>query len=138
MGVEAIFGPTIDLLGKNIDLRAKNHNYISANLANVDTPGYKPVGITFESELKKSLRSGSTPAVSDPRHIPLKSVITGEQRLQVSGDDAEATLPGRDGNGVELDREMGRMVENQIKFNASIQLLTQKFQLVKSAIKGGS
>jgi flagellar basal-body rod protein FlgB len=49
-----------------------------------------------------------------------------------------AGSPGRDGNGVELENEMGRMVENQIMFNADVQLLTKKFQELTLAIKGGN
>jgi len=138
MGLEAIFGTTIELLGKNIDLRAKNHNFISANLANADTPGYRPTTLSFEGELRKTLRERGDSVTTHPRHIPLAGEAAGLNRLQGTVDEAAADLPGKDDNGVELDREMGKMVENQIKYNAAIQLLAQKFQGVKSAIKGGS
>jgi flagellar basal-body rod protein FlgB len=47
-----------------------------------------------------------------------------------------APTPGRDNNGVELEAEMSRMAENQIMYNASIQILTKKFEGMKYAIKG--
>jgi len=138
MGLDAIFDTTTEVLGKSIDLRAKNHGFISANLANADTPGYLPASLSFEGELRKTLRGGGDTATTHPRHIPLAGVATGLHRLQGKVVESSANLPGKDGNGVELDEEMGRMVENQILYNASIQLLAQKFDVVKYAIKGGS
>ncbi len=137
MGLDGIFSTTIELLGKNIDLRAKNHNFISANLANADTPGYQPVTMSFEEELRKTLRGGGAVPAS-PRHIPLDGSASSRYSQKSRVNEPAASLPGKDGNGVELDREMGRMVENQIMYTASIQILAQKFQGVKSAIKGGS
>jgi flagellar basal-body rod protein FlgB len=37
---------------------------------------------------------------------------------------------------VELEGEMGRMVENQIMYNASVQILAKKFEGLRTAIKG--
>ena len=137
MPVNAIFGTTVELLGKTLDLRAKRQNLISANLANVETPGYTPSDLSFEAELKSALNKGGASAqVSNPRHIPLKGgstalqLVVGEQ-VELPGKDA-----GPDGNGVELESEMGRMAENQIMYNASVQLLTKQFEMIKQAIRG--
>jgi flagellar basal-body rod protein FlgB len=137
MPVNGIFGTTIEVLGKTLDLRAKRHALISANLANVETPGYTPTNLSFEDELKGALKKGgaqtSTP---NPRHIPIRGGAAGLDR--VAGQVVE--LPGRgagpDGNGVEMESEMGRMAENQIMYNASVQLLTKKFEMMKQAIRG--
>jgi flagellar basal-body rod protein FlgB len=37
---------------------------------------------------------------------------------------------------VELEGEMGRMGENQIMYNATVQLLGKKFEMMKQAIRG--
>ena len=140
MPVPGIFGTTIELLGKTLDLRAKRQELISANLANAETPGYTPSDISFEAQLKGALNRGapssSTPA--NPRFIPLKGEGSSAALDQVRGELIE--IPGRDtgrdGNGVEMESEMGRMAENQIMYNASVQLLTKKFEMMKQAIKG--
>ena len=138
MPVNTIFDTTVNLLGKSLDLRAKRQNMISANLANVETPGYTPTDLSFEAELKSALNKGGgkTASSTNPRHIQLKG---GSAALElVAGQSVE--LPGRgtgpDGNGVELESEMGRMAENQIMYNASVQLLTKKFEMMKQAIRG--
>ena len=139
MPVNGIFGTTVELLSKTLDLRAQRQNLISANLANVETPGYTPSDLSFEAELKSALQkggAGSAVQSPNPRHIPLKGGGRGSLEL-VTGQLVE--LPGKggpDGNGVELESEMGRMAENQIMYNASVQLLTKKFEMMKQAIRG--
>ena len=142
MPVNGIFGTTIELLGKTLDLRAQRQNLISANLANVETPGYTPNDISFESELKSALKKGGAAQThaANPRHIPLKgSGGGGASALElVTGQMIELPVKsaGADGNGVEMESEMGRMAENQIMYNASVQLLTKKFEMMKQAIRG--
>lgn len=136
MPIDAIFGTTVDLLSKNIDLRAKSHNMISANLANVETPNYTPTSLSFEDELKGALKGKKgTPAVTNPRHIPLKGQSSSLEQVQGRVLETPSPTPGKDNNGVELETEMGRMVENQLMYNASIQILTKKFEGLKYAIR---
>lgn len=137
MALDALFGTTIEALGKGIDLRAKKHNLISANLANVETPGYRPTSLSFESELKDAMKGKKSPALTNPRHIPLKGQAVSLQKVEGTVIDVSTPTTGRDGNAVELEQEMSRMAENQIMYNASVQLLGKKFEAIKQAIKGG-
>jgi flagellar basal-body rod protein FlgB len=142
MPVNGIFGTTIELLGKTLDLRTQRQNLISANLANAETPGYTPNDISFESELKSALKKGGGQQTHTPnaRHIPLKGAGGGgvNALALVTGQMVELPVKsaGPDGNGVEVESEMGRMAENQIMYNASVQLLTKKFEMMKQAIRG--
>lgn len=139
MALEGIFNTTIRLLEKNLDLRAKNQNLISANLANSETPGYIPSSLSFEGELKDALNNraeNSHPVNPHPRHIPLKGESAGIDMVQGRVIEKPDSTIGYDGNGVELEQEMGRLAENQILYNASIQLAVKKFEGLKTAIKG--
>ncbi|WP_298439465.1 flagellar basal body rod protein FlgB [Geobacter sp.] len=137
MPIDNVFGTTVDLLAKNIDLRARNHTMISANLANVETPNYTPTSLSFEDELKDALKvKKGTPAVTNPRHIPLKGESSSLQQVEGRVIETPSTTPGKDNNGVELEAEMGRMVENQLMYNASVQLIGKEFEMLKYAIKG--
>ena len=140
MPVQGIFGTTIELLGKTLDLRAKRHELISSNLANVETPGYTPSDISFEAELKSALGKGGGAPSAPPnaRHIPLRGALSTASLDRVRGDliEVPSKNTGPDGNAVEMESEMGRMAENQIMYNASVQLLTKKFEMMKQAIKG--
>jgi flagellar basal-body rod protein FlgB len=138
MALDGIFSTTIRLLEKNLDLRAKNQNLISANLANSETPGYIPSSLSFEGELKDALnnRGGATPPITNPRHIPLKGQGAVLDMVQGTIRETPDGSVGSDGNGVELEQEMGKLAENQILYNATVQLAVKKFEMLKTAIKG--
>lgn len=140
MPIEGIFSNTIELLGKSIDLRAKNHNHISANLANAETPNYIPTTVSFEGELKDAMKSrtggGGRRTPPHPGHIPIKGQAGSISAVEGTVELSPASTIGRDGNGVELEMEMSRLASNQIMYDASVQLITKKFEGLKLAIKG--
>jgi flagellar basal-body rod protein FlgB len=142
MPVNDIFGTTIDLLGKTMDLRIKNQSLIAGNLANAETPGYAPMELSFEDELKEAVKGrnirNATPSTTNPRHIPLRRSAGDIDDIQGRFVDSPARTAGKDGNSVELEKEMGRMAENQVMYNASVQILAMKFNELKTAIKGGN
>ena len=142
MQTEGIFSGTVNLLGKSIDLRAKNQTLIASNIANAETPNFTPKTLVFEQELQGALKNRQsvqhTSSSPHARHIPLHGGGSGNSVQSVSGQVVEtpSKTPGKDGNSVELENEMGRMAENQIMFNASVQMLNKKFDGLRTAIKG--
>lgn len=136
MQVDGIFSSTIALLGKSIDLRARQQNLLSSNIANAETPNYVPKALSFEDELQDAVKGArkGTAAVTNPRHIPLKGASGRIETVTGRVLETPAKTPGRDGNAVELENEMSRMSENQIMYNASVQILSKKFEGLKSAI----
>jgi len=78
---------------------------IQSNIANADTPFYRPKDLVFESELKECLKLKTT----SPKHID--PVSCNEQKLK------EVTLSdvsGYDGNRVNLDKELAKLAETAI------------------------
>ena len=139
MQLEGLFNNTINVLGKSIDLRNKSQNLISSNIANVETPNYMPKSLVFEDELQGALKGGrkGTPAMTNARHIPLKGSAARVESVAGRIVETSARTPGRDGNAVELENEMSRLAENQIMYNASVQMLAKKFEGLRTAIKEG-
>jgi len=140
MPVYGLFGKTVNVLSKNIDLRAKQQNLISSNIANAETPNYVPKTLSFEGELQgamKTMDSGERVQRNpNPRHFPLKG--SGNRLEFVAGHvlaTPSATL-SEDANAVELESEMSKMVENQVMYNAAVQILSKKFEGLRNAIKG--
>jgi len=138
--MQGIFSSTIDVLGKSIDLRAKNQNLISSNIANAETPNFTPKALNFESELQGALKGNakSGQMTTNSRHIPLKGAASRIQSVNGKVVETPSKSPGKDGNSVEIENEMSRMVENQIMFNASVQIISKKFEGIKAALKVGS
>lgn len=146
MPVDGLFSTTINVLGQSIDLRTRNQNLISSNIANAETPGYTPKKLEFEQQLQSAVKKSSvrgvgsvaTGSTTHPAHIPLRGGST-ERIIQVKGVVVEtpAKTPGRDGNSVEMENEMSSMMQNQVMFNASVQLLSKKFEGLRSALREG-
>lgn len=139
MQLDGLFSTTVELLGKNIDLRARHQNLIASNIANAETPNYVPKSLAFEDELQGALKGGGkgTPAITHGRHVPLKGSANRLQSVTGHVVETPAKTPGKDGNAVEFENEMGRMMENQIMYNASVQILAKKFEGIKSALREG-
>lgn len=120
---------------------------IANNIANVDTPGYKALDVDFESQLKAGVAataSGRARRVfrlgletTDPRHIPLQPIVDrpGEMRFDAAPT-ADGTLRN-DGNTVDIDREMTRLAELQISYNALGQVQSNRFGVLRTAINEG-
>jgi flagellar basal-body rod protein FlgB len=98
----------------------------AGNLANVDTPGYKAKEVTFSDTLKAKL----TPPTNST--FGTKSTSTAvDAGINVKDADGPAR---RDGNTVQLDRELLTMSRAAGDFAAAQTALAAKFRLVRYAI----
>lgn len=102
------------------------HGVILSNIANSDTPNYKAKDIRFEDTLGNvSLEF----RVTHPRHIKGRaSHVSSEVKI-------ETDPPWLDGNNVEPDIEMAKMVENTLLFQAGISMLSTKIRMFKNALR---
>lgn len=131
------FDTTTQLLQKVLDLRSKNQQVISANIANAETPGYAAQSFAFEDQLKNALSENGLRSVStQPNHIPLTPThldqVTGTMSTK-----KDATGIG-DQNSVSVDQEMIKLSENQILYETAITMLNKKLSLIKYAANGGA
>ncbi len=142
MPIDDMFGGTVNLLAKTLDLRARNHNQLAGNIANAETPNFVAKSISFEKELKDAFNGSRMPRPASgaphPRHIPVKGMSSRIEEVEGTVEEAPAAISGRDGNRVDIEHEMGKLAENQILYNASIQILAKKFEGLKYAVKGGN
>ena len=115
----------ISALRRQMTLAAARQAAAAGNLANVDTPNYKAVEVSFSDALHEQL------AVTNPGHLAAGGpggVRTEEIR------DAPAR---RDGNTVVLDQELLKMGRAGGEFSAAQTALAAKFRLVRYAINEG-
>jgi flagellar basal-body rod protein FlgB len=108
-----------------LDWTAKRQQTISANLANIDTPGYKAKDISFSEQLKAISLDVSSPVHLGPTNP------TGMGVFEV------ATKEKQNGNTVDLDREMTELTKNGLQYVALVQFLNQKLRTLRSAIRDG-
>ena len=120
------------VLKKALDFQSERQLLISSNISNVDTPGYQAKDIDFKGALKAALGSSDDLALRSTHkgHLgPSKGALKGLQAEIFS----EADAPKSNGNNVNIDKEMMKLAENQISYNATIQIMAKRMSTVRAA-----
>ncbi len=105
----------------------ERHTVLAGNLANLDTPGYRPV------DLERT-----------PANAPGAIDRTDIAHLDASGagDDVRTfddggTLVSPDGNAVSLERELAKVDANRVRYGTSADLVSRRMALLKYAAGDG-
>jgi flagellar basal-body rod protein FlgB len=133
-----LFGPVYDTLQTGLDGLALRQQVISRNLANVDTPGYQAQSVTFEAALQNAQSSRqSLPAVQLAVTKPAHMVgLETPPREPVGVELRQGGTQRADGNNVDVDVELTQMAETGVRYQALSQLITKKYQGIRSILQG--
>lgn len=116
---------------------SRRQEAISANVANIDTPGYQRRAVSFESSLAAELTTGTESPhrlrTTDPRHIDRSSGSASDQGVVEARDVVSAR---NDGNNVSIDEEMTLLVETQIRYQALTQSVGRRIGTLRTVIRG--
>ena len=125
----------INMLEKALAGSSLRHKVISNNVANVNTPGYKRMDVSFEAELAAATNNGEPrPALARTHPKHLVPAAKGEPFVVRTVD---STSLRTDGNNVDIDAEMAEMTKNNLFYNTVAQRIGGYYSNIKSAIKGG-
>ncbi|HTV05004.1 MAG TPA: flagellar basal body rod protein FlgB [Acidobacteriaceae bacterium] len=116
--------PLGDELARYLDLSGLELKLTAQNMANVDVPGYRTVGIDFAEEMERSIGE-----VLAERRGDAKGIKSGVRIFKVDG-----LVERPDGNNVSMDREGLKMAEAQLQFRVGEELLKHEFTRVMDAI----
>ncbi len=121
------------ILKKSLDFQASRHLLISGNVSNADTPGYKASDIDFAGQLREVLGSDNqvNMKATDSRHIGPSNAAIKELQPEVF---EEPDAARSNGNNVNMDKEMAKLAENQIMYNAVAQIMAKRGSTVRAAI----
>jgi flagellar basal-body rod protein FlgB len=123
-------------LGRQMTRAVQRQAVAAGNLANLDTPGYRAKDVRFGDLLDGELGGGASLAATNPRHIGAASATATDGGAPETVD-APGLAPRRDGNTVQLDRELLNMTKAAGDFSAAQTVLAAKFRLVRYAINEG-
>jgi flagellar basal-body rod protein FlgB len=107
-------------LERFLEVTTDREQTITANMANVDTPGYHTKDINFKQALAQADDSFGGAQLS-----PVVSEVGG-------------LLERPDGNNVNLDRESTLLAQTQLQYQLGTQLVKSQFHQLLSAINGGN
>jgi flagellar basal-body rod protein FlgB len=127
----------IPTLLKSLDATMLRARTIANNVANVNTPGYQRLEVSFEEELRRSLDNNRLKGTrTQEGHMALGAKNVSKINPQVERP-IDPTLPSGV-NNVDIDSEMAKMAENQILYNFSSKMLITSLRKINSAIQAKS
>ena len=113
-----------------LNLRGKRNKILASNIANAATPHFKARDIDFETEIKKREKIGDI-SVNHENHFAMLSKVRPNDMLF-----REPLNPSLDGNTVELAVEQMEFSENVVRYQTTLQFLSNKINGLMSAIRG--
>ena len=121
----------VNILDKAADAANLRNELLTNNIANVSTPNYKR--LDFESVLQAEL--GGEKDLSTAVKNANKSLETLDAQVYTDN----ASLSYRlDGNNVDINTEEARLAENQIKYQALVDLMNQEFARYNTVLSSGN
>jgi flagellar basal-body rod protein FlgB len=126
---------TINFLEKSLEYRKIRQDLIASNIANADTPYYKPRDIRFEEALKNEIENKSAHklalAKTNPMHLEPKDMNDDIKPIVFFRD---GHLSRNDGNSVDIDVETTEMAKNALMYNAEVAAVKKRVELFKLVI----
>ena len=121
--MDILFSKTIEMLSVILDFRSERNKVIASNIANIDTPGYKPKELVFKKQLEDFIDNGTevTMTKTDKRHLSKQSSHTFEV---INSEEA-----------VKIDNEMEKLAENNLMYNLTVELMARKFKGLDSVLR---
>lgn len=113
-----------------LNLSSVRQKLTSSNVANVSTPGYEARDIDFDKEFARATGDSRHLAgkITNVRHIPLGEHTERAPEVEIT------RVQSGDMNSVDIDQEMTRMAENELRYTVAARLLAKKFQGLRNAI----
>ena len=121
--IESLFSSTNYQAAKQLlDVATVRHEALATNLANVETPGFRRADLPkdFSAEFAAHFRSGD---------------LAGAPGARIA-EDLTATSQRKDGNNVELDKELLAMSKNTAEFDALTEFVSGSIKQLRMAITG--
>jgi flagellar basal-body rod protein FlgB len=136
MASEGLFKGSFPVLERALDLRSMRHHLIVSNIANKDTPNFKGFDLMVEEEMARSPHTGDAAHLrrTDEAHLSGRHA-PGARGGSSRGETQDFPLRG-DGNSVDIDKEMAKLSENNLLYDALAQIISKKFRGLNDAIKG--
>jgi flagellar basal-body rod protein FlgB len=136
--MRGIFDQHLALLQKSLDFRARRNTVLSSNVANVETPGYKARDLVFEQALGAAMQAHlpGPLRVTDNRHLDGRQILPLAE-VQPNVIRTSNPVGNLDENSVDLEREMVKLGENQVAYQALTQMVTHKFSQLRLSIREG-
>lgn len=131
-----LFSKRLPLMNRALDAYALRSRTIAKNIANANSPHYRPESVKFEEFFHhpEVVLKGST---NDNRHIPVGRPAPGSIQGEVHPQNIpEPQIYFSGETHVNVDREMSTLAETQIRFRFGAQMVKRFFTGLSNSITG--
>jgi flagellar basal-body rod protein FlgB len=127
------FSKTFSALERAIEIAQQRHTHITSNISNLDTPNYRAKEIDFKRALAQALESdnGFNLVKTHKGHIDMG--INASGRIEPFEEEGE----WNGFNWVEIDKEMTKLMENNLMYRTAIESLLRRLNTLKEVIREG-
>ena len=134
--MKSLFPDHLELTAKVMDFQLQRQNIVSANLANINTPGYKARRLEFEKDLQAALGLSESGAMArtHPDHFPV-AFSPDQAEASVTKSLTPRVIQGVD--NVDLDTEMAAMAKNNLLYSTLSTVIHKSFTGLKQTIQDG-
>jgi flagellar basal-body rod protein FlgB len=127
---------SIPVASKGLDAYTHRGRAIANNIANVSTPGYRRIEVSFEEQLREALNKELNLAGTRTHG---NHMFLGRKELEHVKSEGyrvdDPTTPGEI-NNVDIDIEMAKLAENEIAFSFATAFIKDRHGAIGEAIKG--
>jgi flagellar basal-body rod protein FlgB len=123
----------VDAQRRALDFHLSRHNVLASNLANAETPGFRPLELLREQD--KGDGGAVAINVSNEGHFATNGVGAGEQ---YTAREDQTAAPGANGNAVSLEHEMSKLAANDIRFEGAVKIVAQQLAMLRYAANDGT
>jgi flagellar basal-body rod protein FlgB len=121
--LQNLFGPASENYARSLNRLSQRQSVLTGNLANINTPGYKRRDVDFAIELKQAEGGLQGGLLGDGGDEGAMTIEPGEVRV--------------DGNGVDMEREVYEIGENEVRYQAMTQMARGYFKGLRNVIREG-
>ena len=122
----------VDRLQHALDYHVSRHNVLSSNIANAETPAFRPLELLRELEEEDAATLPMT--VTSEGHVGGASA----QPIDYETREDRTSTPGANGNSVSLEHEMSKLAANDIRFEGAVKIVSQKLGMLRYAANDGT
>lgn len=145
---DRLFDSTSRILAKGLELRTLRQSFLASNIANAETPNYRPVDLDFRATMANLVGEMHRADAAQTTQAPLELARTDSRHLGAEALDG-ATLSqggivfaagddygtGNDSNATSLEEQMGRLQMNSIQHAALTRIMAQRLGALRNILE---
>ncbi|MEB3198107.1 MAG: flagellar basal body rod protein FlgB [Candidatus Sericytochromatia bacterium] len=137
--LESLYG-NIPIIERALNGLSARQRALGENIANVDTPRFKRLEVAYEAQLRMAVKGSAgreelPMQTSNPLHFSLGPMAERVEDVRTVLTTVSDEVQRNDGNNVDIDAEMAKLAETNMRYNTMATLARNKFEGLKTMLR---